>query len=138
MGRNILAVVIGLFLAVIVVSAVESISSLLYPLPPDLNPYDTAAVRDYLAKSPLPAGALLIVAAAWFLGAAVGTSFAVWMGRRAPAVPAAVIGGLLLAASVANLLMLPHPAWFWPVGLAASPLGACVGMLLGRRWRTAG
>jgi hypothetical protein len=137
MGRNILAVVIGLFLAVIVIMAVEWVSSFLYPLPAGLDPYDAVAMRDHLAKSPIPAGALLIVALGWFLGAAVGTWFAVWMGRRAPAVLAAVLGGLILASSVANMLMLPHPSWFWPVGLAASPLGAYVGMLLGRRPRAA-
>ena len=38
MVRHILAVVIGLFLAVIVIFAVEMLSHVVYPLPADFNP----------------------------------------------------------------------------------------------------
>jgi hypothetical protein len=135
MGRNILAVVAGFILANLVIVGVEMVSSLIYRPPPGFNPRDPEAMRELMAV--MPAGAWLMVALAWFLGTAVGAAVAVRIGRQAPAALAVVIGSLLLAAGVANMLMLPHPGWFVPAGLAMFPLGAYVGLLIGRRRQSA-
>ncbi|MFO0811264.1 MAG: hypothetical protein U0746_21760 [Gemmataceae bacterium] len=131
MGRSILAVVLGAILAVIAIATVESVSHIVYPPPPGLSPNDMEAVREYMAK--IPTGALLMVALAWLVGATVGGWFAAWFARRSPAVCAWIVCGLVLLAGLANLLILPHPTWFWPVGLAAFPLGTLVGLRLAGR-----
>jgi hypothetical protein len=131
MGRSILAVVVGLILAIVVIAGVHLISSQIYPLPPGLDPYDREAMSDLMTR--MPATALLWVAVAHFLGTAAGAAFAAWMARRSPGIHAVIVGGLALAGGVANQLMLPHPAWFWPVDLATYPLGTYVGWLIGHR-----
>jgi hypothetical protein len=131
MGRNILAVVLGFILANVVIMAVHQISSLIYPLPPGINPFDREQMREVMAR--MPPMAFMWLALSYFLGTAAGAALAARMARRSPTVPAIIVGGLVLAAGVTNLLMLPHPAWFWPVDLAMYPLGTYVGLLLGRR-----
>src|SRR3954451_15657230 len=131
MGRSILAVVVGVILATVAIFGVEMVCTLIDPLPPGFDPNDPAAMGDLLAR--MPATALLLVALAYFLGAAAGAGFAARVARRAPAAHAAVVGGLLLALGVVNLLTIPHPVWFWPVSLAAFPLGTSVGLRIGRR-----
>ena len=131
MGRSIIAVVLGFIIANVVIMGVHVISTLIYPLPPGFDMHDPEAMRERM--STLPAMAFLWVALAHFLGTAAGAAFAAWMARRSPAVHGLIVGGLVLAGGVANQLMLPHPAWFWPVGLAAFPLGTLVGLRLARR-----
>jgi hypothetical protein len=130
MGRSILAVVLGLILANVVIIAVHQISSLIHPLPPGFDMSDPKALGDLMAN--MPPTAFLWVALASFLGTAAGAAFAAWMARRSPAVHACIVGGLVLALGLANLLMVPHPAWFWPVDLAMYPLGAWTGLWIGR------
>jgi hypothetical protein len=131
MGRSILAVVVGVILANVVIIGVHMISSLIYPLPPDFNRSDHAAMAEMMAR--MPPMAFLWVALAHFLGTAAGAAFAARVARGSPAVHATIVGGVVLALGVVNLLMLPHPAWFWPVDLATYPLGPWVGLLIGRR-----
>ena len=123
--------ILGVILANVVIMALYMVSSLIYPLPPDFNRSDPAAMAEMMAR--MPPMAFLWVALAHFLGTAAGAALAARMARRAPAVQAVIVGCVLLALGVANLLMLPHPAWFWPVDLATYPLGAFVGLLLARR-----
>jgi hypothetical protein len=122
MGRSILAIVIGIVLANVVIFGVEMVDWVMYPPPPGFDFHDTAAVRELMTT--LPAGAFAVVALAYLLGAVAGAWVAVRITRRSPAACAAVVGGVLLALTVVNLVTIPHPAWFWPVSLAASPLGA--------------
>jgi hypothetical protein len=131
MIRSILAVVAGAVVGFLAIVAVEMVSSLIYPLPPGVEPYDRAALRELMAT--VPAGALLMVALAHVLGTAAGAAVAARVARRAPVGHAVAVGALFLAAGVGDLLMLPHPAWFWPVDLAMFPLGAYVGLRIGHR-----
>jgi hypothetical protein len=45
---------------------------------------------------------------------------------------AGVIGAVVLAGAVANMLVIPHPAWMWVSALVLIPLAAYVG----GRWAT--
>lgn len=128
MGRKILAGVVGAIVAGFVVFLVETVGSLIYPPPADFDWRNPESVRALLASMPI--GAFLLVASGWFLGTAAGAWLAAWLGGRTPAL---VVGALLLTACVFNLVTLPHPMWFWPIGLAAAPLGTMLGLALGRR-----
>jgi hypothetical protein len=122
MIRSILAVVAGLVLSFAIVVLVQGLSAILYPLPPGVDVNDPASLRAAMAD--VPAGALFLVALAWFVGTFAGAWVAARVALRAPSAHAFAVGGILTLAGVANLLMLPHPAWFWVLGLSAAVLGA--------------
>ena len=130
MGRSILAVVLGVVIANVVIMGVHMVGTLIYPPPPGFDMHNPEAMREHMSTMPVPA--FLWVALAHFLGTAAGVAFAAWMARRSP-IPALVVGVLVLAGGIANQLMLPHPAWFWPVDLATYPLGTWLGLSIGRR-----
>jgi hypothetical protein len=128
--RGALAFVGGLAAAFVVIAIVEWIGGRVYPLPPGVDAGDMMALR--AALSSLPTGALLIVAVGWALGSLVA---GLVIGRYSPVSPderALGAGSLLMLMGLYNLLTLPHPAWFWPVGLAAFVPCAYLGGRIGR------
>jgi len=129
MGKNIAAGVAGVIVAFFVVWLVEKIGHSVYPLPPDLNFADKEAMRAYIDTVPL--GALLFVAGAWFLGALGGTVTACTVGDAKPVTYAMVVGGLMLLATAANLIMIPHPAWFSITGVVGILIATWLGMTIG-------
>lgn len=122
MFRSILAVVLGVIVGVIAVAIVEVIGHALYPPPPDLDASNQEAMKAYIATAPI--AVLLFVLLAWVTGAFAGGLVAAWIGRRAPAVHALIIGGFILLAGVATMLIYPHPVWFWIAGMVAVPASA--------------
>ena len=87
----------------------------MYPFPRDLNASDSAAMRDYIRT--LPAGAFVFVLIGWALGTLAGAWTAARMAGRSPQLHGNIVGTLLLGTGVANMLMLPHPAWVWILGV---------------------
>ena len=75
------------------------------------------AMRAYVAA--LPVGALAAVVAGWWLGTFAGVWAAVVVAAQRPRLHAGIVIGVLLLATVANLVMLPHPLWMTVLG----PLG---------------
>jgi len=63
--------------------------------------------------SQLPLGAFLFILAAFGLGTFLGSWIATRLGPGRRVVHGYVVAGLVLAAAVANMIMLPHPVWFW-------------------------
>jgi len=109
--RTVLALVAGAVIAVLVISCIEWFGSLLNPPPPGLDMHDTAAMRAFIAT--LPWTAFLVVLAAWGMGVLSGGWLAGRLAPRAPALHALAITVLVAAGALANMLMIPHPAWFW-------------------------
>ena len=130
MVRNIAAGVVGVIVAAALVMLVEKIGHSVYPPPEGLDVADAEAMRDYVAS--LPIGALLFVAAAWFIGATAGTCAACAIGTARPMYLAVVVGGLLFIGASANLLMFPHPIWFSVLGLTGILVGAGLGTMCRR------
>jgi len=126
MGKNIGAGVAGVIVAFFMVWLVEKIGHGVYPPPPDLNFADKEAMRAYIDT--LPLGALLFVAGAWFLGTLGGTVTACRIGDASPLIYVMIIAGLMLLATAANLIMIPHPAWFSILGIAGIIVAAWLGM----------
>lgn len=129
MGRNILAGVAGVIVAIAIVWFVEAIGHNIYPPPPDLHFADKDAMRDYVAT--LPFGAFLSIGIAWFLGALGGTLVACRIGKAKAMIYALVVGGFVLVASAANLVMIPHPIGFTIPAIAGIVVAAWLGSKLG-------
>jgi hypothetical protein len=111
--RKVLGVIAGFVVAVACMMTAEGINHRIYPIPNNINSRDTEAVRRLVAT--LPAGAFVLVLVGWLVGTLLGTFLAAKIGRSR--VPAYVVGALLLCGGIANIVMLPQPAWFDAVAL---------------------
>jgi hypothetical protein len=128
MGRNIIAGIAGVLIAGTLVFLVEMAGHAVYPPAANLDFSDKEVMRAYVSAMPL--GALLFVGGAWFVGALGGTFAACKIGRAKPEVYAMVIGGFVVAATIANLVMIPHPLWFSIAGLVGIVIAAWLGLKL--------
>ena len=131
MGKNIAAGVAGVIIALALVWLVETIGHSVYPPPSDLDFADPDAMHAYIAT--LPIGAFLFVGGAWFIATLGGTFAACKIGDAKPMTYAIVVGGLMLIATAANLMMIPHPLWFSILGVVGIIVAAWLGMTLGAR-----
>jgi len=110
MGRKILAVVAGLVTGFVLVACIEAIGYIFYPPPAGLDMTSTEQMGAYIQT--LPTGAFLFVLAAWTIATFGGGLVACLVAKTKPMMFASIIGFCLLAASVFNLVMHPHPTWF--------------------------
>jgi len=125
MIRNIIAGIVGLVIAMALIALIENVGHMVYPPPDNLDFSDPDVMLPYIAT--LPIGALLFVMFAWFIGTFLGTLIACNIGNAKPVIYAVVVGGVIVAATIANLIVIPHPLWFSIIsiiGIAASAWGA--------------
>jgi MFS family permease len=120
--RTWLAGVAGAFSAFVVVAVVEGIGHAIYApaAMPDMG--DAEAVAAFIRAMPL--GAFLFVLAAYLLATITGGLIAAVIARRHGMRLAIIVGALILTASAANFIALPHPAWFVVATVAGVPAAA--------------
>lgn len=118
MGRKIIAVLAGVFAAGLVILAVEAVAHQL--VMSQRNGVPTLAM-------------LLFVALAWLLGSMAGTLIAQRIDHSRVPVPALLVGAILLALAIYNLVTLPHPLWFRIAGVLVFIPGTVLGIFIGRR-----
>ena len=114
MLRLILGVVAGVIAGFVVVSIVQATGHAVYPVATGIDVNDRAAMQALIAS--LPLGALAFVLLSWIAGAYVASMIALLIGSRRR-VAGLIAGGLVLLATIANLLMLPHPGWMSATGI---------------------
>ena len=119
--RIILGIVAGIVVAFVCVFGVETIGYGVYPPPPGLDANNPRDLERLIAV--MPTGALIFVVAAWFAGALAGAVTANLIARTA--VAGWIVAVLVIAAGVATMVMIPHPAWMWAAGIAL-PLAAAL------------
>ena len=106
--RVILGCVVGIGVAFVLLLFADDAGQKLYP-PADVDWSDAAAVKRYTDS--LPLGALLLMFAGWvgstFIGGAAGSAIA----RARAILISVIVGGLMLAAAIANFLMTPFAWW---------------------------
>ena len=107
--KNLLAVIAGIATFALLIMAIEWISHQVYP-PPDIDFSEPDQIRAFM--STIPVGAILFIGLAWMAGAFCGTIVASYIGTLKPLYFGIIIGGLVLAGSITNLLIIPHPVWF--------------------------
>lgn len=115
MLRNALSVVLGVVSAFVTVMLVDKLNHMIFPPPPGLDFSDAAAVEPYLAT--LPFGAYLLVMASSVVAALIGTLVAIYVGHIRPFYCAVIVGGIVLAATIANFIAIPHPLWLSAITL---------------------
>jgi hypothetical protein len=129
MGRVILGIALGLVVAFATVFAVNLAGHQIYPLPSDLNMDDPEAVGAYIQARPAGADAFVLIA--WFVGAMDGGVVAALISQRAWTLWP--IAGLVAAAGLVAVLMIPHPVLL-QIGVIVAPLlGGLAASLIFRR-----
>jgi len=125
--RNVLATIAGFIIASFTVYIFESLlGHTLFPLPEQIDPMDMESIKANMHL--IPVGAKVFVIIAHFTGIIVGMFTASAISKTSM-VPAYIVGGLMLAATAFNLIMLPKETWF----LAADGLGAIAGFFIGKK-----
>jgi hypothetical protein len=132
-ARGAAATVAGLLTAVAVVSVVEFVSGVIYPVPRDVRPHDGESIRRYVES--MPSGVYLSELAAWGIGVFGGSWVATRLVGGSSRVPGFAVGAFLLVVGTVNLSLLPRPDWFAILGILVFPLGTVTGIRLASRRR---
>jgi hypothetical protein len=129
--QTIVAAFIGLFLAFVLIVAVEGFSAVVHPLPKDFGGTMEEMCRHV---ERYPQWVLAAVVPMWAVAAWLGT----WIARRIGNLySSGIVGLLLLSALVFNLSKLPYPIWFKVVNLLVIPAAIVVGSRFSGRRETA-
>jgi len=134
--RTFLAVLAGLIVGYVIITVFETVSTLVYPLPPGVDPTDIEALRAIVDL--IPAGAFVFIIAGWGVGAFAGSWLAGRIATRYKSAHGLVVTVLLTLGGLFTLLTIPHPVWVWVVGLAALVGGGYAGSRLATRAMPAG
>lgn len=134
--KSILAVVAGILTGTLVIYMIESATRMLYPLPPDLDLQDRAAM-EILIKA-MPVGALLMVLLAYAAGSFSGGMIAALIARNGKVKCSLITGLFFLVGGVFNFLAIPHPLWFAIISLVVYLPMAGLGGFAGERFSGAG
>jgi hypothetical protein len=128
MLRNGLAALAGVIGAVVLTMVLQFVAHIVAPPSSEMieafqeitsdDPATIEQARDIIAgelsKQPLQ---LVLVIVSHALGTFFGALTAVRVAREAHIVPASIVGSLMLLGGIANVLMIPHPAWFNAIDL---------------------
>lgn len=117
MLRDLLAGVAGIASAIAIVFLSEKLSYMMYPMPASVDPGDTESLRAYIAT--LPLGAFLMLMGGWAVATFVGAVVADRIGTAKAWIFPTIVGGVMFAATTANLILIPHPHWFTAASLVA-------------------
>ncbi len=130
MKKNILFIIIGLFTSLILIVILESLTGWIFPHPANIDYNNPDEVKKMMESMPI--GAFGMMAASWGIATFAGAFIAGLRSESYPIRNALIVGGIILMLTLFNLLSIPHPAWFWILGLGiilpAAYLGGKIGM----------
>lgn len=129
--RKIVAIVVGVVVSFALIGAIDNLGHRAYPLTGMPAIADREAMREYIAA--MAPGAKAFAVAAWLVAAFCGPLLSARLARGPGVVAPVVVGCVVLAAVIANLVMLPHPAWMNVAGIAGVPLFAGLATSLAAR-----
>ena len=128
MVRNILAVIVGIFVGMAVNMALIQLNSLvLFPMPPGANMNDPAQFNAYIAE--LPHTAFILVLLAHLGQSFVGAWIAARLGTSHRMMLAMIVGTVSLLGGVMAMTMIDGPAWL----VIELPLYLVVAWLAGKK-----
>ena len=123
MARNIGAVLAGILVVGVVVGGLQYATSLIYPLPAGLDPFDPAdaeALGEHMSS--MPVSAWMLAFASEIVGVFLGALAAGAIARDRKAVFVGALVAVGLAGSINNWVSFGHPMWFIIGQLIAYPL----------------
>lgn len=121
--RNIIAVVLGIFIGGSVNMAIINNGGLIIPLPEGINPKDLESIKANIhLYTPLH---FMVPFLAHALGTLVGAIIASLISAKNQKTIALGIGGIFLMGGIMMVFMLPSPMWFniLDLGVAYIPMG---------------
>ena len=108
--KHVLGTIIGFIVASLTVYIFESlIGHNLFPLPETIDPMDMDSINENMHL--IPVGSKVFVVIAHFMGIVVGMWVAALISKTSM-LPSYIVGGLMLAATAFNLIVLPKETWF--------------------------
>ncbi|MDG5492274.1 hypothetical protein [Psychroserpens sp. SPM9] len=129
--KKVIATIVGFIVASLTVYIFESlIGHNLFPLPEGANPMDMEWIKNNMDQ--IPTGAKIFVVIAHFVGIVAGMVVASLISKTSM-VPAYIVGGLMLAATIFNVAMLPKELWFSISDIVLAVAGLLLGKSLAKR-----
>ena len=125
MLRRILAAIAGIIAAMITISIIEQLGHTLFPYPDGAKPMDMEWIKNNIDL--IPRGSMIAVIIAHGVGIAVGM-FVAGLISKTSIIPAYVVSGLMIIATVGNWILIPSPIWF----NIADGIGVIAGFLFGK------
>lgn len=108
--KNVLATIVGFIVASLTVYIFESIiGHNLFPLPEGANPMDMEWLKNNMDQ--IPIGSKILVVIGHFAGILTGMFTAAKISKESM-VPSYIVGGLMIAATFFNIVILPKELWF--------------------------
>ena len=133
MLRKILAVLAGIVAGSVIIFLTEMLGHTVYPLPEGIDIKNPESIKDYIETAPV--GAFLMVILGWVFGSLTAGFVATIIAPDDYARYGMICGVILLAMGIANMAMIPHPAWMWVLGILVFLPFAWLGYKLGLRAR---
>ena len=128
--RSVAAIAVSLVVAMALIIAVEVVTLLFHPFPPDVDTNDHDVICAHVAK--FPHWVLAIGVVGWGVTTFVSSWVATRLGSGRHPAHGIAIGSLLFLAVVANMWMLPYPVWFEIANLVIIPLAIFGAVKIGR------
>lgn len=129
--KQALAVIVGVIVGFISIMLLELLGHALFPIPEGIDPMDMESLKANMDK--IPAASLVAVAVAHFVGL-IAAVFAAKKVLPSSNTPAYIVIGLFALATIANLVMIPHPMWFALLDVVAIAAGAYLGLMLAKKY----
>ena len=114
--RNILAVVVGVVIGFIIVFIGDATTHKLNPANDGINEMDKETLKAYIEGMPMYVTVIMVLF--WAIAAFVGGFVAAKINKVNWKNVSSITGGILLAATILNLVMVTHPVWMWIAALA--------------------
>jgi hypothetical protein len=128
--RTTLGVVVGGIVAFGLVAGLEIVGHRIYPVPGDIDFSQPEQVKSFISR--LPVGAFLLVLASWLLATFLGAVAGSLIARHRALLISCFVGGLVMVATIANFIMIPHPPWMVIAGIGSIALATYVAAKLMR------
>jgi hypothetical protein len=123
--RSASAILMGFITGFVIIVGCEYANIRLFPLPAGTDPDDAAAMNAAMAA--MPTKALILVIAGWAIGT-IGASFmATRFATQFKSLHGMVMGLIFLGGAIMTMRQIPHPLWFWIVGIAIFFPAAVIG-----------
>ncbi len=110
MLKNVLGVVVGLFIGLVMLGFIEFVGQLVFAPKEGVDINDPVAMQELQTNQPIPK--LVVLLAAWSLGAVAGGWVCCELAGPQRIKAALVVGFLLQLISIRVFMKVPHPLWF--------------------------